>query len=74
LIYHERENAFVEKELTEKLVRDGTEQQFFNREEAMFAREKSMNSKNMTATEFFKQDEAVRGNIDSRDKSFAATQ
>lgn len=33
-----------------------------------------MNSKNMTATEFFKQDEAVRGDIDSRDKSFAATQ
>ena len=32
------------------LARDGTEQEFFNREEAIFAREKSVNSKHMTET------------------------
>jgi hypothetical protein len=40
----------------------------------MYSQDKSMKDRNMTASEFFKHDEAVRGDITSQDKSVAATQ
>lgn len=65
LIYQQRSNAFIDKDLDDNISRTGTEQQYFNREEAMFAQDKSVKGKNKTDTEFFKQDEAVRGDINS---------
>lgn len=40
----------------------------------MYSQDKSLAGKNATASEFFKHDEAVRGDITSQDKSVAATQ
>jgi len=74
LIYQEREEAFADKDLDDDRVREGTEHQFFQREDALFSQDKSMKDRNMTDSEFFKHDEAVRGDITSQDKSVAATQ
>lgn len=74
LIYQEREAAMMDKNLNDDRVREGTEQQFFNREDAMYSQDKSMADKNATTSEFFKHDEAVRGDITSGDRSVAATQ
>ena len=74
LIYQERSNAFIDRDLNDSISRTGTEQQYFNREEAIFAQDKSVKGKNRTDTEFFKQDEAIRGDVYSQDKSLAATQ
>lgn len=54
-------------------IREGTEQQFFQREDAMYSQDKSMANKNATDQEFFKHDEAIRGDITSNDRSIAAT-
>ena len=54
-------------------VREGTEHQFFQREDAMYSQDKSLACKNATTSEFFKHDEAVRGDITSNDKSVAGT-
>ena len=43
--------------------REGTEHQFFQREDAMYSQDKSMAGHNATAQEFFKNDEAIRGDI-----------
>lgn len=53
--------------------KDATEQNFIQREEAMFSRHLDPKDKNATQHEFFKADEAVRGDITSNDRSVAAT-
>ena len=73
MVYQEREAALIGKDLDDKRVREGTEHQFFQREEAMYSQDKSMAGKNATTSEFFKHDEAVRGDITSNDKSVAGT-
>lgn len=40
----------------------------------MYSQDKSMAGKNATAEEFFKHEEAMRGDITSNDKSVAGTQ
>ena len=55
--------------------RTGTEHQFFQRENAHFDKDVSAaGPKNATTEEFFKADEAMRGDITSQDRSVAATQ
>ena len=74
LVYHEMESAYIGKDVNDDREREGTEHQFFQREEAMYSQDKSMANKNATTSEFFKHDEAVRGDITSGDRSVAATQ
>ena len=73
LVYQELESAYIGKDVNDVRVREGTEHQFFQREEAMYSQDKSMAGKNATTSEFFKADEAVRGDITSGDRSIAAT-
>ena len=72
--YQDREEAYMGRDLGDDKVREGTEQQFFQREDAMYSQDKSLANKNATQSEFFKHDEAVRGEITSQDRSVAATQ
>lgn len=72
--YQEREEAFVGKDLNDDRLREGTEQNFFQREGALYSRQKSGVSKNATEANFFKHDEAVRGDISSNDRSVHQTQ
>ena len=74
MVYQAREQAYLGKDVGDDRQRDGTEHQYFNREDAMYSQDKSMANKNATASEFFKHDEAVRGDITSGDRSVAATQ
>ena len=73
LVYQELESAYIGKDVNDDRVREGTEHQFFQREEAMYSQDKSMAGKNATTSELFKADEAVRGDITSGDRSIAAT-
>jgi len=54
--------------------RIATEQRFIARDEAAYSRDLDMANKNATASEFFKHEEAFRGDITSGDRSVAATQ
>ena len=72
--YQHRENALFDRDLNDDRLREGTEHQFFQREEAMYSQDKSMQNKNATQSEFFKHDEAIRGDVTSGDRSVAATQ
>ena len=54
--------------------KDATEMNFVQRDEALFSHDLNPKSKNATQNEFFKQEEAMRGDITSNDKSVAATQ
>lgn len=40
--YQQREEAFLDKDLNDDRLREGTEHQFFQREEAMYSQERSM--------------------------------
>ena len=63
-----------DRDLNDDRLREGTEHQFFQREEAMYSQDQSMQNKNATQSEFFKHDEAIRGDVTSGDRSVAATQ
>ena len=52
----------------------GSEQAYFEKEDALYAQDRSVGGKDATGQEFFAHDEAVRGDVSSQDRSVAATQ
>ena len=72
MMYQEREDAYLDnKEWHEQKQRFGSQEDFFQPENALYSRDEGPSSKNATETQFFKHEEAVRGDISSQDRSLA---
>ena len=76
MIYQEREDAYLDdKEFNEKKSKSGSQEEFFNREKALYSQGgEDHPDKNATETRFFKHDEAIRGDATSQDRSMNGTQ
>lgn len=74
MIYQEREDALIGRDLHDEKSRNATEEQYLARDEAAQSYDMGLENKDGSASEFFKHEEAFRGDITSGDRSVAATQ